>query len=178
MPYKSSINTGLPNIPDPPDPLFFPEFARVYNAIRNLTLAVDTYTGAMPAEAANYNATPPTSTILTQNGMRLYVQFGVAIAYGQAVHLYNNSGVLNAELATAVSAAKPMHGWCSIAGSAGGWGEVMLGGLCTAVSSLTPGATYYLSNTAGGISATAGTSSQKIGYALATNRLFVQPQLI
>lgn len=178
MPYKSTINTGLPNIPDPPDPTFFPEFTRIYNAIRNLTLAVDSYTGALAAEPANYSQTPPSSSILTQNSMRLYVVFGVTITYGQVVHLYNNAGVLTAELASAATAAKPMHGWCSIPANAGAFGEVMLGGLCSAIGGLTPGATYFLGNTAGTIAPTVGTSSQKIGFALAANRLFVQPQLI
>lgn len=182
MAYRSSVNTGLPNIPDPPDPAFFPEFTRLYNAIRNLTIALDSYTGALPAETQYYDQTPPSASILTQNSMRLYVKFGVAIAYGQVVHLYNNAGVLTAELASAVNATKPMHGWCSIAGAAGAFGEVMLGGLCSAIgtvgSPLVPGATYFLGNTAGTIAPTAGTSSQKIGYALAINRLFVQPQLI
>ena len=182
MAYKSSVNSGLPNIPDPPDPAFFPEFTRVYNAIRNLTIALDTYTGALAAEPQFYSQTLPAASILTQNTQRLYVKFGAAITYGQVVHLYNVSGVLTAELASAATSAKPMHGWCSIGAVAGAFGEVMLGGLCTAIGTiafpLTPGATYYLGNTAGTIAPTAGVSSQKIGYALAIDRLFVQPQLI
>src|SRR4051812_24770358 len=98
MPYKSSINTGLPNIPEPPDPAFFAEFQRVYNAIRNLTIAVDAYTGALPADAAYYSQTPATTTLLSQNTQRLYVKFSEAASYGQTINLYNNAGVLNARL--------------------------------------------------------------------------------
>ena len=179
MSYKSSINTGLPNIPDPPDPAFFAEFARVYNAIRNLTIAIDSYTGSLAQESQYYSQTAAPTTVLQQNVLRFYVLFSESISYGQVVNLWNNAGTCNARLASA-SASKPMHAWCSTAGTitAGNYGEVMLGGLCTAIAGLTPGTTYYLGNTAGSIATTAGTLSQKIGYALAPTYLFVKPDLI
>jgi hypothetical protein len=178
MPYKSSINTGLPNIPDPPDPDFFAEFTRVYNAIRNLTLAIDSYTGALPADTANFSQTPPSSSILSQNVLRVYVPFGVTIAYGQMVNLYNVSGVLTARLAAANVGGLQAHGWCSIPASSGAYGEIMLGGLSKGVTGLTPGTTYYLSNTPGAVSTTPGTVSQRLGFALGTDYMFMQPQLI
>ena len=180
MAFKSSINSGLPNIPEPPDPAFFAEFAKLYNAIRNIQIAIDTYTGALAQESQYFSQVTPTDTIRSQNMVRLYVKLGVAIAYGQTVHLYNNAGVLTAELATAVSSAKPCHGWCSTVGGgiAGGYAEVMLGGLCTAISGLTPGATYYQANTAGNIANTAGTFSQKIGFALGASLLYMNPDLV
>ena len=179
MAYKSTINTGLPNIPDPPDPKLFAEFARVYNAIRNLTIAIDSYTGALAQEAQYFSQTYAPTTVLQQNVLRFYVQFSESISYGQTVNLWNNAGTCNARLASA-SASKPMHAWCSTAGTitAGNWGEVMLGGLCTAISGLSPGTTYYLGNTAGAVAPSAGTLSQKIGVALGPNYLFVKPDLI
>lgn len=181
MSYKSSINTGLPNIPDPPDPEFFGEFTRVYNAIRNLTIAVDTYTGALPQDVANYSTTPPENSLLSQNGLRLYGLAVVAIAYGQTVNLYNDgSGQVKFQLSCALTVGfKPMHGWCSTSGgiAAGGSGEIRLGGLCSAIGGLTSGATFYLGNTPGTISPTAGQVSQKLGFALTTNSIFFQPEL-
>ena len=179
MTYKSTINTGLPNIPDPPDPTFFAEFTRVYNAIRNLTIALDAYTGSLAADASQYSSTPITTTVLSQNTQRVYVQFQAAASYGQIINLYNNGGVLGARLSDA-SSAKPGHAWCSTAGGVAinGWGEVMLGGLCTAFSGLTPGATYYLGNTPGSIAPTVGTLAQKLGYALGTALLFFRPDNI
>ena len=177
MAYRSSINTGLPNIPDPPEPEFFAEFTRVYNAIRNLTIAIDSYTGAIPAEAANFSQTPVTSSVISQNSLRVYVPFGVTIAFGQMVNLYNSGG-LTARLAAANVGGLQAHGWCSIPATAGSYGEIMLGGLCRGVIGLTPGLTYYLSNTPGAISATAGTVSQKLGYSLGASELFFQPTLI
>lgn len=179
MAYKSSINTGLPNIPDPPEPEFFAEFTRIYNAIRNLTIAIDSYTGALPAEAASFSQTSLSSSVLSQNVLRVYVPFGVTIAFGQMVNLYDGgSGVLTARLASAASGGLQAHGWCSIGAASGAYGEVMLGGLCKGVTGLTPGLTYYLGNTPGGVAATPGTVSQKLGYALGNSSLFIQPQLI
>jgi hypothetical protein len=180
MGYKSSINTGLPNLPDPPDPLFFAEFARVYNAIRNLTIAVDKYCGTLPADAVNYSQTPFTETVYSQNVLRLYVKFSEAVTYGQTINLAGVSGVVQARLSNATVAGRHIHGWCSTAGGvlSGAYGEVMLGGLCTAIGGLTAGTTYYSGNTAGTISTTAGTISQKIGYALTASNLIMQPDLI
>ena len=180
MAYKSSVNTGLPNIPDPPDPRFFAEFTRVYNAIRNLTLALDTNTGALPQDPEFYSQTPPTQTILTQNTNRLYVKFSEAVSYGQLVNLHNVSGVLNARLSSAAVAGKQGHAWCSTVGgvASGAFGEVMLGGLCTAISGLTPGQSYYLGNTAGTIAPTAGTVTQLVGFALTASNLYFKPTLL
>ena len=180
MSYKSSINTGLPNIPDPPDMRFFSEFARVYNAIRNLTIAVDAYTGALAQDPEFYDETPPTQTILQQNTNRLYVQFSEAVSYGQIVNLHNVSGTLNARLASASAAGKQGHAWCSTVGGAaiGAFAEIMLGGLCTAISGLTPGQSYFLGNTPGTIAPTAGTVTQLVGFALRSNNLYFKPTLL
>lgn len=177
MSFKCSVNLGLPAISEPPDPAFFGEFTRVYNAIRNLALALDQYTGILPADAAYYSATG-ISGVLSQNLTRIYVPFGVAIAAGQVVHLYNVAGVLTAELATAVAGVKPMHGWCSIGAGIGAYGEVMLSGKCDLIGGLTPGTTYYLADAAGSISNAAGTTTQRIGFALGASSLFVNPTLV
>lgn len=179
MAYKSSINLGLPNLPDPPDPAFMSELIRIYNAIRNLAVAVDAYTGAQAAEASVYSQTPATSTVLIQNMYRFYVKFDFTATYGKTIYIYNNAGVATAGLADATVANKRMRGWCStiLGVTAGQFGEVMLGGLCTAIGGLTAGNVYYNGNTPGSISASPGTNSQKIGYAIGTTQLIVNPEL-
>lgn len=176
MSYKSSINTGLPNIPDPPDPAFFAEFSRLYNAIRNLTIALDTYTGTLAADKEFFSATSITSTVRNQNLTRVYVKFGVDITVGKIVNLYDVSGTLTARLSDA-SSGKQMHGWCTIAATIGNYGEIMLEGLCTSISGLTPGTIYYLGNTPGTIATTAGTLSQKLGFALSASSIYFRPEL-
>jgi hypothetical protein len=178
MAYKSTINTGLPNIPEVPDPRFLAEFVRVYNAIRNLTIAVDAYAGAQAQEAEFYSQTPATQTLLSQNVLRLYVPFTVTMTLGQTVNLHDTGSALGARLASAAAAGTQMHGWVSIAATAGNYGEVMLGGLCNLIGGLTRGTTYYLGNTAGTIANSAGVVSQRVGYAIGTSQIFMQPQLI
>jgi hypothetical protein len=176
MAYKSTINTGLPNIADPPDPLFFAEFTRVYNAIRNLTLAIDLYTGTMAPDPT----TTPANSVLVQNSLRVFSTFNEDVAYGQMVNLYDSGGgVLAARLASAAVAGLVCRGWCAEAGGVltGATGQIKLGGICTAISGLVPGDTYYLSNTPGGIAATAGTVGQIVGFALGTTTLFTWPGL-
>lgn len=182
MSYKSSINTGLPNIPESPDPKFFSEFSRIYNAIRNLALALDSYTGALKEDPENYASITPSQSLLSQRGLRLYGKASQPITYGEMISLHNDgSGQVVFRLSCALSADfRPMHGWCStpdgIAAEASG--EIMLGGLCDLFAGLTPGSTYYLGNSYGNISGTAGQVSQKLGYALNTSCIFFQPQLI
>jgi hypothetical protein len=178
MAYKSTVNTGLDNIADPPDPAFFAIFTRVYNAIRNLAIALDSYTGRADIDQTQFSQVPVSSSLGTQNLLRVYCIFGVAITPGQAVHLYNDAGILKAELASAATSATPMHGWCQTGAGVGEWGEVILGGLCELIGGLTPGATYYLGNTAGTIAPTAGTTTQRVGFALGSSTLYVNPTLI
>lgn len=177
--YKSSINTGLPNLPDPPDPAFLSEFIRIYNAIRNLSVAIDAYTGAQSADPEAFSSTPVSSTVLTQNMMRVYAKFDFTSTYGKTVYFYLNSGILTAGLSDATNAAKKMRGWCStVAGvTSGEYGEVMIGGLCTAIGGLTVGTVYYNGNTPGTLANTPGTISQKVGYAIGTAALIVTPEL-
>ena len=181
MGYKSSINSGLPNIPDPPDPQFFGEFTRVYNAIRNLTIAIDAYTGALQQDPENFSKTSPANSLLAQNAYRLYGKAFEAIGYGQAVSLHNDgSGLVVFKLACALTADfRPMHGWCTTSGgiAAGAYGEIVLSGLCTAIGGLTVGVTYYLGNTYGTIAPTTGQVSQKLGFALTSSNILFKPEL-
>lgn len=179
MPYKSSINTGLPNIPDPPLPEMLSELIRIYNAIRNVTVAIDAYTGGLAADESTYSQTPPTTTLLLQNMTRLYLKFDFTAAYGQTVYFYSNAGVLTAGIANATIVGRQMRGWCSTAAgvTSGNYGEVMLQGLCTAIGGLTIGTTYYNGNTPGTVANSPGTISQKVGFAIGTNQIFMRPEL-
>ena len=178
MAYKSSINLGLDNIADPPDPSFFGIFTRVYNAIRNLALALDAYTGRDDPDQNVFSQIPASSSVGTQRLLRVYCIFGVAITPGQIVHLYNDAGVLKAELASALTSAKPMNGWCQTGAGAGQWGEVIVGGLCELIGGLTPGVTYYLGDTAGTIAPTTGTTTQRVGFALGAATIYMNPELV
>lgn len=178
MPYESSINTGLPVIPDPRDNKDFLEFTRLYNAIRTITLAVDSYTGNSRVEQNLFDQTPFSSSIQSQNTQKIFVQFTEAAINGQMVNLYNNAGVLNARLANAATP-RQAHGFCitSVGVAIGDFAQVTLGGLCSAISGLVAGSTYYLSNTPGNVSVAAGTTPQILGFALSPTQMFFKPTL-
>jgi hypothetical protein len=144
MAYRSSINLGLDNIPEPPEPSFFGIFVRVYNAIRNLAIALDSYTGQLDADSSVRSQITLASSVQNQNLLRVYCIFGVDITAGQIVHFYDDAGTLKAELSDATTGTKPGQGWCSIPALAGSYGEVRLGGLCELIGGLTAGAQYYL----------------------------------
>lgn len=105
---------------------------------------------------------------------RPIVTFSKDAEPGQLVHLYNDGMVLTAELAEAgtpkyafgfVSATSPVP--------AGMTGEVTLLGNNLYLSGLIPGAAYYLSNTPGAVSISAGTNEQFVGVALTDGTLFM-----
>jgi len=58
--------------------------------------------------------------------------------------------------------------------AASGTGPVITDGVVTVLSGLTPGSTYYLSDTPGSISTSAGTVSRKIGLALSATTLLIK----
>lgn len=58
--------------------------------------------------------------------------------------------------------------------SSGSTGSVVTGGVVTGLSGLTPGVTYYLSDTAGAISSSAGSNSRKVGIALSATSLLIK----
>lgn len=53
-------------------------------------------------------------------------------------------------------------------------GKIITNGVVTTLSSLTPGSTYYLSNTTGAISTSAGTVSKKIGLAISSSSIIIK----
>ena len=105
---------------------------------------------------------------MVQNLSRLYVQFNATATLGQLIAL-NSSG--KAVLGTVGN----VIGWAPAGVAAGNYGEVRLFGLHTAVTGLTPGTSYYASSTPGGLTFTV--TSQKVGVALATNRLLFFPDM-
>jgi len=58
--------------------------------------------------------------------------------------------------------------------SSGGSAELKTEGVMSGLSGLTPGATYYISDTPGAISTSAGTNSRKVGLALSTTTLLIK----
>lgn len=134
---------------------------------------------------------PPTNPIRTQDNIGAVPTtdvdndisgvFGEAMTAGQAAYLSDGSGALTAGrwyLADAdqtYSSTTPEIAFVVITGAAGATGTFRLSGRDTNQSGLTPGAKYYLSATAGSITATAPSNSRFVGQADSISSLIVTP---
>lgn len=88
---------------------------------------------------------------------------------GNQVNLWNDGGTLKARKANATDASKPSHGFVNESVTSGNNATVLHDGAVAGLSSLTPGADYFLSTTGGAVTATApsatGNVIQPIGFA-------------
>lgn len=87
------------------------------------------------------------------------------------------AGQITTSSAASTSSAPMYNNFIGIASSnisSGSRGSVVTGGVVTGLSALTPGLTYYLSDTNGAISSSAGSNSRKIGVALDTTSLLIK----
>lgn len=178
---RFSTNLGLsvfPEIDVSQHKSIFNDALRVRQAIQVLQGALDKYTGALGPEKAIWNQLDVIAYNRVADISRVYVKASEAIVAGAMVNLYNNTGTLNARNASAAAAGKPARAFASYAVAAGDFGEFVLLGINPIIAGMTPGTVYYLSNTPGAISASAGTVSQKIGFAVAPTKLQFNPELI
>ena len=177
-----STNTGISAIPEIPQdkyPEIYIDNLKLRNGIKILQGIIDTYTGALGEDPTYWNQqTNPANWVRLQNLTRTYALASENITAGAAINFWNNAGVLNVRNANASAAGKPCHGWCTTSVLSGAYGEFCQQGACFLIGSLTPGTTYYLSNTAGLISNAPGTISQKIGYAIGSSTLIFRPDLV
>lgn len=134
--------------------------------------------GAIPCGDAAGKLDPSWIPALT--GANVTATADETISAGNLVSLVNASGVLHCRKADNVAVGKEALGF-SIAGITNGAPGVvwMPGNILTGLSSLTPGAYYWLS-TAGAITVTAPTTagnvSQCVGWAVSTTSLFFLPE--
>jgi hypothetical protein len=144
--YDSSTVTQLPAVPNTADPELARELTLIYDAIRALNIQAKE--SVVIAVAA------------------------VSLSYGQFVRIYNSAGSLYANLASASTAGIQAQGFVSSQSVAAGASVAisLLTGTVTATG-LTPGAKYYLQNTAGTIGTAPGTVSQAVGIAISSTTL-------
>lgn len=163
MTQQSSINTGLDILPATTDKSNFGDIFKLYNAIKILADSIDLYTGELVPTGTESSA--GLTYLRVQKISRAYLQASVSITAGQMVGINGSSQIVLGTVGTVV-------GFAPAAITAGNYGEIDLLGLCTAYTGLTPGAMYYAA-AAGAI--TAVPSAQKIGFAITTTTLFVNP---
>lgn len=173
-----STNLGLSIIPEADEsanPALYLESMKLRGAISILQGALDNLTGAIGEDPSAWASVTADAWMRLQNLSRVYVKATEAIALGAVVNFYNNGGTLAARNA---NAATPQYARAYSTGAvaANAVGEFQCMGAVT-ITGLTPGQTYYLSNTPGIISSAVGTNTQVVGYALTSTKLMFLPTI-
>jgi hypothetical protein len=176
LPGEISTNLGLPATPFVTDPEMFSEFTKVYNAVRNLAKSLDAYTGIVGEEQAYWGEAGTTRCTIGLNS-KIYVTAGETISYGSLVGIKSDGKAWKGQdgvvkcigFSTAVSDV-----------TAGSPVEIQLIGMFPTLpaATLTAGSFYYQSSTAGliGLSGSAPTWGQIVGFAISDTKLFFNPQ--
>lgn len=180
---RLSVNTGLPATPDAVDRELLREITRIYNAINIVAFSMDANTGALPPIPTEY-VDVGLSDILVQHTSRMYPIFDDTVIAGAMINVYNVAGVLHARLARALDGTKPARGFATAAVTSGDRGELILLGLHSQLTGLTPGTLYYLSaaSITGQITSAApavtGNLVQPVGVALSSTAIWFNPTLL
>lgn len=166
----------MPTAPLTNNTELFYELSRIYNAIRLVMQAVDNNTGAIsPPE--EYWEEIGYSRCTVGHMSKIYIKAYEDLSYGSTVGIYNDAGEGKAKKAQ--DGVIACVGFCTEVdgATAGNLTEIQLYGLFVPfpAGTLTPGAGYYQSATAG-IIGPSGTGTQAIGYALSDTQLFFSPQ--
>jgi hypothetical protein len=102
-----------------------------------------------------------------------------ALAAGDFVNIYNNTGTANCRKADASTTGKQAHGFVLSSVSMSGTALVYLSGINTQVTGATPGDVFLSDSTPGGFTSTAPTSSghivQNIGNAVGATKIQFDP---
>jgi len=181
MTVGSKIQTGLPQFPEGVPKELFSQFFNIYTAIQNLARQLSTYAGVDQQDTSVWNQVTIDDTILVGGMQRWYVIQYEALTFGQVVSPILDAGTLKVRKANATNNTKPA---CGIVISSnhisaiGAYCEVGIGiGLVTGISGMVAGTRYFLSTTDGLVSNTApvaaGNIEQVVGWAMASNRLFM-----
>lgn len=101
------------------------------------------------------------------------------LAAGDLVSVWNDAGTPKVRKADATTSGKEVDGFVMEAVTLGNPGNVYFEGINNQLAALTPGSRYYLSTTAGGITATppsgAGNVVQYVGRAISATELSFEP---
>lgn len=103
-----------------------------------------------------------------------------SLSAGNIVNIYDNAGTPTARKADATAEGKEAHGFVLGATTSPASATVYFEGKVTGLTSLTPGARYYLTTTPGTVAttapSTAGNVAQCVGVAISTTVLSFEPQ--
>lgn len=179
--FNLPFNLGLPDSAphDLSDPRVAALLEQVYNAFQQLQMALHVYVGIGQQLQSLWPNLRYDQTLHLFSPNRLYAVASETIAYGNAVNVFNNAGVLTVRNANATDNTKPTHGFCTTTGgiAAAAFGECILQcGIVLNLAGLVLGTRYFLSTTNGLITSVApvalGNVEQALGIALDSTALF------
>jgi hypothetical protein len=155
------------------------KYLTLISGIRSLVSAKDSSAGAGDAGAiVALDANGKLASNMMPNGIGAdsrTVATSENLAAGDLVNLWNDGGTLKARKADATSAGKEAHGFTESAVTSPANATIIFDGTIGGLTSLTIGAKYFLSTTAGGITSTAPSSVnnvvQPIGVAASATEL-------
>jgi hypothetical protein len=137
---------------------------------------------AVGSQVSPWSATT-TVTVSAPDATTTSLTASEVLTAGQIVSIWSSGGAAKVRKANATDDTKPAHGFVLAGVASGATATVSLPGQAiTGLSSLTPGATYYLDTTGGGITATQPSTSgnlvQRVGVALSATTLLFQPEIL
>lgn len=181
----SKIILGLPQLPEGVPPELFNQFFTIYNAIQNLLRYVSQYAGIDAQTTDVWSQLSVDDTVWQINPTRIYLPQFESLAFGNAVALILDAGVLKVRKANATNNTKPCIGFVSSSNHTAGAGNfcevTMSVGMLTGLAGMVAGTRYFLSTTDALITnvapVAAGNIEQVVGVALASNRLLMNIDL-
>jgi hypothetical protein len=174
-----SLGIGATPLYDQPDaPDLAAELFRIYQAINTTAFQLDAASNSIAAPIADRAYILASTASKEVNISRIYGQASVDLVAGEVVHFGSNYSLSKAQ-SNGTHNLKA-QGIALTTGLAGTWIPVALRGVCRLFVGLSAGTDYYLSMTAGNISAllpTAGNTVQYVGFALSGSELYFSPEV-
>lgn len=172
MPFSSSINLQLPEVPDA---VLKPELALaispLHYSIHALHKGVSFATGTWQPSAAEFPTIVPQQSLLAGNHRKIYLVAAVAITAGQLIYI---NGAGQAALSSTAVLGTIARGFCVQSVAAGATGEFVLFEGLLAIAGATAGTRYYANDAAGTIGVAAGTVPQLVGIGVAANLIYIR----
>jgi len=150
-PINSILNIGIPALtPDQFDehPEVKAAVELFINVFNNLQQLLEQYNGFTQKDITLWSSIKPSDTLLAHQPRRLYAIAFNNMVYGDIVNIFNNAGVMNAQLANAAAGVvKRGYGFCSTAAGvlAGSRAEFIIGEGLITLAGVNPGDVLFLS---------------------------------
>lgn len=177
---NTKIQIGLPQFPDGIPPELQQPFIQIFNAVHNLVRYLSQFAGVDQQPVEVWSQLLLDDTLFAQNMNRVYLRCNENIPFGSMAAPIAVGAELQMRLANATNNTRWTSGLCITEGGgvAGSFAEFMIGcGMVTGISGMILGARYWLNTVNGQIvnvaPVAAGNIEQFVGWAIASNRLFM-----